>query len=103
VSFRALEGLGEGQLVGNDLSEKMVGLASALSLQKGETRTRFLRMDAEELGLDDESFDVALCALGLMYMPDVLSPGQSGHVGASFCGRWFLAYCYPLYSIDPAL
>jgi ubiquinone/menaquinone biosynthesis C-methylase UbiE len=76
VSFRALEGLGNGQLVGTDISEKMVELASTLSLQKGETRARFLRMDAEELGLEDESFDVALCALGLMYMPAPLKALQ---------------------------
>ena len=29
----------------------------------------FARMDAEKLELPDASFDVALCALGLMYMP----------------------------------
>lgn len=76
VSFRALEELGDGRLVGTDISEKMVGLASALSLQKGEHRARFLRMDAEELALDDGSFDVALCALGLMYMPAPLKALQ---------------------------
>jgi hypothetical protein len=27
-------------------------------------------MDAETLALPDASFDVVLCALGLMYMPD---------------------------------
>ena len=30
----------------------------------------FARMDAEQLAFTDASFDVALCALGLMYMPD---------------------------------
>ena len=30
----------------------------------------FARMDAEQLALPDASFDVALCALGLMYVPD---------------------------------
>jgi ubiquinone/menaquinone biosynthesis C-methylase UbiE len=46
---------------------------------------RFERMDAEDLTLPTASFDVALCALGLMYVPDprqamgemirVLTPG----------------------------
>jgi SAM-dependent methyltransferase len=31
---------------------------------------RFERMDAEALALPDSSFDAALCALGLMYVPD---------------------------------
>ena len=35
----------------------------------GLLQTRFERMDAEQLALPDRDFDVALCALGLMYMP----------------------------------
>ena len=31
---------------------------------------RFERMDAEELRFPESSFDVILCALGLMYVPD---------------------------------
>ena len=41
--------------------------------QRGNSGCRnasFARMDAESLALPDASFDVALCALGLMYMPD---------------------------------
>ncbi|HXB96042.1 MAG TPA: methyltransferase domain-containing protein [Puia sp.] len=73
VSFRALEQIGDGRLLGTDISEKMVELASDMASQKGETRTRFERMDAEALNLEDGSFDVALCALGLMYMPAPLT------------------------------
>jgi ubiquinone/menaquinone biosynthesis C-methylase UbiE len=69
VSFRALESIGNGCLVGTDISEKMVEVASDMAAGRGETRARFERMDAEELRLDDGTFDVALCALGLMYMP----------------------------------
>jgi ubiquinone/menaquinone biosynthesis C-methylase UbiE len=69
VSFRALGDIGNGTLVGTDISDKMVELASSLAAQKGETRARFQRMDAEELTMQNGSFDVALCSLGLMYMP----------------------------------
>ena len=71
VSFEALAKLGsKGRLLGTDISEKMVEMASLLAAQKGENRVRFARMDAEELGLENSSFDVVLCSLGLMYMPD---------------------------------
>jgi len=71
VSFQALSSLGEsGAVVGTDISEKMVEMASSLAVEKKETRAQFERMDAEELHLESNSFDVALCALGLMYMPD---------------------------------
>ncbi len=71
VSFEALARLGEnGHLLGTDISDRMVELASTLAAEKGENRVRFERMDAEELSLGNNSFDVALCALGLMYVPD---------------------------------
>lgn len=69
VSFRVLEEIDGGHLVGTDISEKMVALAINEAERKGETRASFKRMDAEELLLEPGTFDVALCALGLMYMP----------------------------------
>jgi ubiquinone/menaquinone biosynthesis C-methylase UbiE len=75
VSFDALAKLGEnGRLLGTDISDKMVEIAAALAAEKGENRVQFARMDAEELSLEDHSFDAALCALGLMYVPD---PGKA--------------------------
>jgi len=53
--------------VGVDLSEGMIEAARALG---GGEPVRFERMDAEELNAEDGAFDVALCGLGLMYMPD---------------------------------
>jgi len=71
VSFAALEKLGgNGRVLGTDISEKMVDLASSQAEGKKERRLRFERMEAEELWLENDSFDVALCSLGLMYMPD---------------------------------
>jgi ubiquinone/menaquinone biosynthesis C-methylase UbiE len=75
VGFDALAKLGEkGKVTGTDISEKMIEMASLLARQKGESRVRFERMDAEELSLENSVFDAALCALGLMYMPD---PGKA--------------------------
>lgn len=71
VSFRVLEAVGDaGRVVGTDISDKMVDLARAFASEHGDERVRFEQMDAEELRLEDGQFDVALCALGLMYMPD---------------------------------
>ena len=71
VSFRAGgEAGGHGSVLGTDISEKMVEMASATASQKNLTNISFQRMDAEDLELPPASFDVALCALGLMYFPD---------------------------------
>jgi SAM-dependent methyltransferase len=63
-------------VVGIDISGRMVDAAARRAAQRGVTNTRFLRMDAQRLELADTSVDVALCALGLMYVPD---PGQAVH------------------------
>ena len=44
---------------------------------------RFERMDAERLELPDHSFDVALCVLGLMYVP---RPERARHLES--IARW---------------
>ena len=71
VSFRLVEEVGEnGLVVGTDISDKMVEVASSIATQKKYSNINFLRMDAEDLQVPDSSFDVALCALGLMYFPN---------------------------------
>jgi ubiquinone/menaquinone biosynthesis C-methylase UbiE len=96
VSFQALRRLGEeGKVLGTDISEKMIETATLHAVQKNENRVRFERMDCEDLQLEDSSFDAALCALGLMYVPDplkalremlrVLKPG--GRAVAAVWGR----------------
>lgn len=71
VTFAAAAAAGPaGSVVGVDLSEAMVDLANARAGERGLGHVRFERMDAENLALPDSSFDVALCALGLMYVPD---------------------------------
>ena len=59
-----------GSVLGTDISEKMVETARAQALGLGLRNTSFERMDAERLELPDNYFDVALCALGLMYVPE---------------------------------
>jgi ubiquinone/menaquinone biosynthesis C-methylase UbiE len=71
VTFRAAEQTGEkGYVLGTDISDRMIETASQISKQKGVTNISFQRMDAEQLDCADESFDVVICALGLMYFPD---------------------------------
>jgi ubiquinone/menaquinone biosynthesis C-methylase UbiE len=94
VTFRAAALVApKGAVVGIDISEEMVAMARGLAREKGIANTAFERMDAEELAFDASSFDVALCALGLMYVPDpekalgeihrVLRPG-----GRAACAVW---------------
>ena len=70
ISFRAAAASGSnGFVLGTDISEKMVELADKTSKENNIGNIRFERMDAEELKVNDEEFDVAICALGLMYAP----------------------------------
>jgi ubiquinone/menaquinone biosynthesis C-methylase UbiE len=94
VSFEALEILGrDGYLLGTDISERMVEKATAIAAELDVHNVRFQWMDAEDLQADDSNFDVAICSLGLMYIPDprkaleemrrVLRPG-----GRAVCSVW---------------
>ncbi len=71
VTFRAAPRVGaEGSVLGTDISQQMVDAAAELAWQRGLHQVKFERMDAEELQVSPESFDAALCALGMMYFPD---------------------------------
>jgi ubiquinone/menaquinone biosynthesis C-methylase UbiE len=74
VTFAAADAVGvTGEVVGTDISDVMVTLAASRARSRGVDHVLFARMDAEDLSpLADASFDVALCALGLMYVPDPL-------------------------------
>lgn len=96
-----------GEVVGVDLSGRMIELARRRADVRQEANARFLRMDAQRLALPDASFDVALCALGLMYLPDpvqalgemrrVLRPG--GRLVVAVWGERFLCGWSPLLPI----
>lgn len=71
VTFEAASRVGpSGSVWGSDISDRMVDLARAAAHAQGFANTTFSRMDAEDLEVGNDNFDVALCALGLMYVPD---------------------------------
>ena len=71
VSFPAVGLTGEkGLVMANDISDKMVAMGADIARERNLSNISFQRMDAEELAVEDNSFDIALCALGLMYFPD---------------------------------
>jgi ubiquinone/menaquinone biosynthesis C-methylase UbiE len=73
VTFSAAAATGPtGHVVGTDASGEMVETAARRALGHGLSNVTFNRMEAENLVLFDGTFDVVLCALGLMYVPDQL-------------------------------
>jgi ubiquinone/menaquinone biosynthesis C-methylase UbiE len=71
VAFEAAQRVGpSGQVLGIDLSGRMTESAQHRAQALGQSNCSFLRMDGEALALADASFDLVLCSLGLMYMPD---------------------------------
>jgi ubiquinone/menaquinone biosynthesis C-methylase UbiE len=71
VSFAVLHAVGaNGSVLGVDLSSQMVQAAQRKAARQRLLNAHFERMDAEALTLPDASVDVALCALGLMYVPN---------------------------------
>lgn len=58
-----------GEVFATDLSQEMVNATEALGLKN----VRTARMGAEALNVEEQSFDRAVCALGLMYSPDPLT------------------------------
>jgi ubiquinone/menaquinone biosynthesis C-methylase UbiE len=59
-----------GEVLATDLSQNMVELAARQCAAAGLDRVTTARMGAEDLVVEEGYFDVALCALGLMYVPD---------------------------------
>jgi ubiquinone/menaquinone biosynthesis C-methylase UbiE len=96
VTFAAASAVGpKGHVLGTDLSQRMIDASEFRARDLGLLNCSFLRMDAETLSVPDASVDVALCGLGLMYVPDpekslremrrVLRPG--GRVAVAVWGE----------------
>lgn len=73
VTFAAAGAVGAaGGALGVDISGRMIAAATRRAEERLASNVSFARMNAEGLELAHASFDVALCALGLMYVPDPL-------------------------------
>lgn len=58
-----------GSVLITDLSPEMLAMAEQVALQEGLTNISTRVMNAEQLDLEDESFDAVICRYGLMVMP----------------------------------
>ncbi len=84
-----------GQVTAIDISAPMLDIARARAIELGLHNITFRVMDAEKLDLPEQSFDVILSRLGLMYLPNLqtslekmrklLVPG--GHLTAAVWGH----------------
>ena len=80
VTFPAGDAVGsQGAVVATDISEVMVTHVADTARRRGLKQVTAARMDAEDLDFPDETFDVALCALGLMYVPEPIAALQEIH------------------------
>ncbi len=80
VTFPAAKAVAPGgEVFATDLSDGMIEAARKVADERGTHNVAFERMDAEHLDLPARAFDVALCSLGLMYVPDPLNALQEMH------------------------
>ena len=80
VTFRAAAAVAPGgSVMATDISGEMTELASAKAAELGIGNVGFERMDVEAIDHADERFDRALCALGLMYVPDPVTALREMH------------------------
>jgi len=88
VSFAAAEKLNPaGFVMGTDISDNMVAICRQQAKEKNYSNVQFERMDAEELAVPDGEYDAALCALGLMYVPDPVRALKEMHRAIKHGGR----------------
>jgi ubiquinone/menaquinone biosynthesis C-methylase UbiE len=59
-----------GEVFATDLSQNMVDMTTRRCVAGGLDWVKTARMSAEDLAVQPEHFDAALCALGIMYVPD---------------------------------
>ena len=71
ISFPLAKLIGEsGKVIAPDISEEMVNIGNEAVKHTEAKNISFERMDAEDINYNENTFDVATCALGLMYFPD---------------------------------
>lgn len=78
VTFPAAAAVGpKGRVIATDISDAMVTELATGAAMRGLGQIIPLRRDAEALEVEASGFDAALCALGLMYVPDpIVALGQ---------------------------
>lgn len=62
----------DGHVLATDLSPAILELARKNAGQAGYANVETLVADGEQLGVEPQSFDAAVCRLGLMFLPDPL-------------------------------
>ena len=62
----------DGEIIATDISDAMIEATRKSAEERGVKGATFQRMEAETLKFDDNSFDVVICALGLMYVTDFI-------------------------------
>jgi len=71
VTLRAAHAVGsEGSVLATDISGEMVFVTAAEADASGLTNIITERADAESIPVGDDSFDAAICSLGLMYVAE---------------------------------
>ena len=70
VALQAAAWVGSGgQAIGSDIAAAMVSLAQKDAAGQGAINANFCRMDAEQLGFSNASFDAVTCAFSLFQFP----------------------------------
>ncbi|MEX0845255.1 MAG: methyltransferase domain-containing protein [Balneolaceae bacterium] len=69
----------KGEVVATDISDGMIEIAKSEAERKNIGNINYQRMDAENLDLEEDSFDAAICALGLMYVPEPVQSLKEMH------------------------
>lgn len=92
----------DGRVVATDISEGILTHALHNAARAGHANVRTHRADAEDLGLDDASFDAALCRLGLMFLPNPLAGLKEIHRVLK-PGGWFCSMVFAGPQMNPCL
>ncbi len=76
-----------GSVLATDLSSGILAFARENAERAGLTNVETLAVDGEDLGVEESSFDAAICRLGLMFFPDALRGLREMHRGVKPDGR----------------